>query len=333
MIPVYYRGVIVFDFMKVPDVKRLIKKKIIFYSVRQKRYILKPEEVRFPHLLADGLEWSKTKEKRLNAFRILNEKNLTCEDCGKKDSFHIRPVIKDGQANFREFVCTCETCRKKILKSNDIYVPHFRRSYSVQTILDRWKVSLSKHYIPTEVERILSNPSLIKERIILDRQYGMTKLAIPSARSNSIASDWFERNKHKIIDSLGLKHDREEIELNKENKDLLREFFKTETQGSCPCCDEVYTPENPPTLDHILSKQDGGEDTLINLFGLCEDCNKKKSSDSVLEHLLRVEYKSLPFRVRHLAISQQREIVASFEKRQKQFNSRTRSFIYATRKR
>lgn len=329
MIPVYYRGIAVFDFMSPADIRRLKKNNFIYYSQRQNRYILKPETP-LPHLIASGPDWQKSKEKRLHYFSILNEKKLTCEDCGAPDSFHIRPVITEGQANFREFVCTCHMCRKRILNSHDIFVPHFRRSYSVKTIMDRWRVSLEKQYVPAEVSLIMNNPALVKERIVLSKQYGMTKLSIPALRNNN--TDFYELNKQTLLDSLGLLSDYEPFELNKQTRDLLRDFFFRETYGQCPCCEIPYSEEVPPTVDHIRSRHDGGEDILINLFGLCEDCNKKKSSDSVLEHLLRKEYRNLPVRVRTVAIEQQRIIKRKLSERNHAFNRRVKNFIYEMRK-
>ncbi len=53
--------------------------------------------------------------------------------------------------------------------------------------------------------------------------------------------------------------------------------------NSCFYCGTKFTDELPPTLEHILSIADGGNNNVANLALCCEDCNLKAASLPIVE--------------------------------------------------
>lgn len=61
------------------------------------------------------------------------------------------------------------------------------------------------------------------------------------------------------------------------------ERLKGRDGDCCWFCTVDFSPETPPTLEHLLSISHGGNNTIQNLVLACEPCNKAAGNLSIAE--------------------------------------------------
>lgn len=232
--------------------------------------------------------------KILKYLSYVSDKNATCEDCGKEMSFHIRPVMKDGQIDFKGIVCVCKTCRSKKLKQEDILVPQFRQDFSHKAMNKRVRDELKKKHKNQKVYSALVEDN---EMFTLKKQelklYSLSKIVLPPLKSSNRPS---ESTTQQRLAEAGFNGMYEELDLSdKEVRKKVRSFLKKE-DGKCPCCGERATNSVIYTIEHIKPKSRGGENNLNNFIGMCETCNKDKGNRTIMEYLQVKHFNALPYR-------------------------------------
>ncbi|MBM2293783.1 HNH endonuclease [Sulfitobacter pseudonitzschiae] len=55
--------------------------------------------------------------------------------------------------------------------------------------------------------------------------------------------------------------------------------------NACFFCGKPFTPDMPPTIEHLLSIAKGGNNQIANLTLACECCNRAVGSDDVAEKI------------------------------------------------
>ena len=80
-------------------------------------------------------------------------------------------------------------------------------------------------------------------------------------------------------------------------KKIRRQWLWDKTEGYCAYCYAQFTPDNPMTVDHIISRQRGGSNARSNLLPCCRPCNSSKGPRSVeyLRMLLSRRRAGVPF--------------------------------------
>lgn len=246
----------------------------------------------------------------------VSNQNATCEDCGKEMSFHIRPVMKNGQIDFKGIVCVCKTCRSKKLEQEDILVPQFRQDFSHKAMNKRVREELKKKHKNQKVYSALVEDnelfSLKKQELKL---YSLSKIVLPPLKSSNQPS---KNTTQQRLAEAGLKGMYEELDLSdKEVRKKVRAFLRKE-DGKCPCCGERATTSVLYTIEHIKPKSRGGENNLNNFIGMCETCNKDKGNRTIMEYLQVKHFNALPYRALVIAHKEK----ALIEKEYQQFKKK-----------
>lgn len=242
----------------------------------------------------------------------ISDKNATCEDCGKDMSFHIRPVIENGQINFKGIVCVCKTCRTSQLNKEDILQPQFRKDFSFTGLNKEVRKQLQEKYKdPVIYEKMRSNKELFNMKRRAVKLYGLSKIVLPPLEGaiNNHSEEFIQAK----LQENGFESMAEELELsNGEVRKRIRSFLKSESMN-CPCCGRGTNSTNVIyTIEHIKPKSRGGSNNLNNFIRMCEDCNKDKGDRTLMEYLLVKHFKALPYRALYIAYEEKENIKAEY---------------------
>lgn len=66
---------------------------------------------------------------------------------------------------------------------------------------------------------------------------------------------------------------------------VVRRVYAEKGSSSCTYCGGRFTPKNPRSLDHIVSKAKGGRSTFDNLTPACLRCNTTKGALNAVGYL------------------------------------------------
>ena len=100
--------------------------------------------------------------------------------------------------------------------------------------------------------------------------------------------------------------------------DLSRKNILKRDNHTCQYCS---TSSVPMTVDHIIPKQRGGEDTWYNLVAACVSCNTTKGSRTPIESQMRLKKKP-----------RKPTIVLHLQKFVKQFQGTWRPYLFMQEK-
>jgi len=265
---------------------------------KKDKYWINREHSELKYLYSEKL---KPFKRKIYLDHIVKNK-FVCEDCGKKHSFQIRPVLeKDGSINFKKIANVCVDCRQKFMGSKDILVPQFKKKIN-------WK---------NEKERVLED---MKDLDVKDRNKyfklsmeivkieKFAKLILPPIKSGDelydlVLSDFRSAIKNRLGENIDLD--------SYINRRIVRDYLESESGGRCMVCGKKHSFM---TIDHIVAKDLGGKDDIDNFIGMCKDCNTLKDNESVIEFFSHIELNYIPNRVLLEAYKQQKEMKEYLEK-------------------
>lgn len=234
--------------------------------------------------------------KRMIYIEHIIKKKFVCEDCGKKNSFQIRPVVeKNGSINFKKIANVCVECRHEFLNSRDLLTPQFKKPIN-------WAKEKEKALEVMKDKEISDRNRYFKLSMEIVKIEKFIKLVLPPLKEKKELYDIVLDDFRDVIK----KHLGDDIDLDQYlNRRIVRDYLIMESNGHCIVCGRKHSFI---TIDHIIAKDLGGKNHIDNFIGMCIDCNKIKDNKSVIEFLSVVELSKIPTRVLTEAYKQQEEL-------------------------
>lgn len=273
----------------------LMAKKIII--LKNDKYWINRDHPDLKYLYSEKL---KAYKRKIYLTHIIQNKFI-CQDCGKKHSFQVRPVLeKDGTINFKKIANVCIECRLKFMESKDIKVPLFKKKIN-------WKTEKEKIIEDMKNINVTNRNRYFKLSMEIIKTEKFVKLILPNLKNDSETYDLILKDYRSIIEA----HLGNEIDLDVYlNRRIVRDYLVMESNGRCMVCGKKH---NFMTIDHIVAKDLGGLDEIDNFIGMCRECNTLKDNQSVIEFFSNIELNNIPNRVLLVAYKQQKEMKIHLE--------------------
>lgn len=228
---------------------------IIEYNKESKRYhIVEDSEFSFLFKI-------KSKNKVYFYLSQMVKQDFICQNCGQPHAYNMIPnITKSGEVEFNKVICVCKKCRFEELKKRNMLKPIYKQKINWKKVQMKINEDIKKYKIREEDKKYYR--SLCCNIVILEKY---TNLILPKIKT-------YEEISNKPIDLSNLN-------IKKDFK--LNLYMKNR---KCSICGKKVSYENF-TIDHIIAKKIGGQDTEDNLMGMCIKCNKEKGHKTIIEFL------------------------------------------------